>query len=516
MLFQSWDSLSANSENIGFSNRGVGIFSQSGGTNTITSPGIGYLTLADQPGSTGTYNLSGTGILSPDRESIGGHGTGTFNHTGGTNTTDWFFVGGWSGSTGEYNLSDTGELSANQERIGASGTGVFNQSGGTNKPGDIFVGDQPGSTGTYNQSGGTNSSSSNLTLGNELGSTGTYNLSDAGALSANNESIGYRGTGTFNQSAGANTLTGVLTLGQNPGSVGSYDLRGTGALSAWGEQIGGSGAGTFTQTGGTNMALGWLNIAQTAGGTYNLGGGTLNATTIINNDRFNYSGGTLNGSFTRQTFSNNTGATFTLSGSGTRTVNASVTNAGTVNVTGTTAQFAGTFVNNGALNSDPATLEFFGDLTVGSGGSIHASTGDQYLLHQNFLITSSDTTGWTTSGANLTFTGAGPHSFSLNGLDLSWNGLSLENGATLDFASAGSFHAAVLSGVEQDANKTITNLLATNGFTLFYDPSQSGGLSGIYHLSGGGTLTPVPLPGAALLAALGLSVAGWRLRRKTD
>ena len=150
----------------------------------------------------------------------------------------------------------------------------------------------------------------------------------------------------------------------------------------------------------------------------------MNATTIVNNDQFNYSGGTLNDHFTSQTFTNNAGATFTLSGAGTRTVNASVTNnaGGTVNVNGstagTTAVFNGTFTNYGTLNSDPATLEFLGDLTIGPGGSIHAAPGDQYILHQNFSITASDTTGWTTSGAGLIFTGSGPHTISDSALGL--------------------------------------------------------------------------------------------------
>jgi hypothetical protein len=166
----------------------------------------------------------------------------------------------------------------------------------------------------------------------------------------------------------------------------------------------------------------------------------------------------------------------------------------------------------------PATLEFLGDFVVGPGGSILASAGDQYVLHQNFLITSSSTAGWTTSGADLIFTGAGTHNLALNGLDLFWNELSLESGAILDFTSAGTFYASSLSGLIFDSHGVVANIWAPDGFSFFYDPSLNPALSGIYQLSGGGTLDPMatPLPGAALLGAIGLSVAGWRLRRKTE
>jgi len=479
--------LSAGGETIG--NWSSGTFTQTGGTNTIGD----WLTIGRQGGSSGTYNLSGAGILSSDIEAFGYAGTAAFTQTGGTNTTNWLMMGGLYGNTtgtATYDLSGTGELYVGNELIGGSGMGTFSQTGGIH---DITYG---------------------FTLGYKPGGTGTYNLS-GGGLSAGGETIGREGSGTFTQTAGTNTITNRLTLGGRSGSTGTYDLSGTGALSATNEYIGNLGTGTFTQTGGTNTTDTLTIKADPAGsGVYNLDGGTLNATTIVNNDRFNHSGGALNGDFT-----NNVGATFTLSGTGIRTVNGDVTNDGTVKVAGategTTAVFTGTFVNNGVLDTDPARLEFFGDFTIGPDGSILASVGDQYVLHQDFLINSLSTAGWTTAGADLIFTGPGTHVFSFDDLGLTWDGLYLEDDAILEFSATGDFYASVLSGWTVDSGGIIDNISAPSGFALFYDPALNPGLSGTYELSGGGCISPVPVPGAVLLGILGLSVAGIKLRKST-
>jgi len=477
--------LSAGGETIG--REGSGTFTQTGGTNIITN----RLTLGGRSGSTGTYDLSGTGALSATNEHIGNLGTGTFTQTGGTNTIgSWLYVGGEGGTgLGLYSLSGTGVLSAGYEAIQSAENATFNQTGGTNTTtGALYVGSN------WN---------------------GTYNLS-GGDLSASWEHIGgWDGsTGTLTQTGGTNTVTSFgLTVGQNSGSTGTYNLSGTGILSASDETIGNLGSGTFTQTGGTNTTdTLTIKADSTGSGVYNLDGGILNATTIVNNDQFNYSDGTLNSDFM-----NNVGATFTLSGMGIRTVNGDVTNDGTVKVTGategTTAVFAGTFVNNGVLDTDPARLEFFGDFTIGPDGSILASVGDQYVLHQDFLINSLSTAGWTTGGADLIFTGPGTHMFSFGDLDLAWNELSLEGGATLEFNATGIFYADILSGWNVNSNGIIENIFAPSGFTLFYDPALNPGLSGAYEFSGGGSLNPVPVPGAVLLGILGLSVAGVKLRK---
>ena len=111
------------------------------------------LLLGNEAGS-GTYNLSGSGLLSASQEAIGYFmGTGSFTQSDGTNSVYELDVGAGDGSSGTYNLSGNGLLSASAvECVGLSGTGSFTQSGGTNSlstGGTLYLGYGAGSSGTY-------------------------------------------------------------------------------------------------------------------------------------------------------------------------------------------------------------------------------------------------------------------------------------------------------------------------------------------------------------------------------
>ena len=83
-LSMSANNLTSSSEYVGYNGRGI--FNHSGGTNTIAA-GTGFLDVGVFAGSTGTYNLSGTGALVANTsEYIGDISTGFFNQTGGSNT----------------------------------------------------------------------------------------------------------------------------------------------------------------------------------------------------------------------------------------------------------------------------------------------------------------------------------------------------------------------------------------------------------------------------------------------
>jgi len=122
-----------------------------------------YLTLPRYGNGFGTVNMS-SGNLSAEREYIGdGSGAkgGVFNHSGGTNTvSDYFSIGDDPGSTGTYNLSGTGILNLTGSTlelgmtVGNNSTGTFNQIGGTIN-GDRKVKIGRYGTGTYTVSGGT-------------------------------------------------------------------------------------------------------------------------------------------------------------------------------------------------------------------------------------------------------------------------------------------------------------------------------------------------------------------------
>ncbi len=81
------------------------------------------LYLGNNWGSSGSYNLSGSGVLSAGYEHVGQSGMGTFNQSGGTNTVtgQLTFAG-----TGTYNLTGGVLLVP-----GIQGTGTFNLGGGT-------------------------------------------------------------------------------------------------------------------------------------------------------------------------------------------------------------------------------------------------------------------------------------------------------------------------------------------------------------------------------------------------
>ena len=108
---------------------GTGSFTQSGGTNSATAP----ILLGVNPGSNGTYNLSGSGLLSAFQEAVGYSGTGIFTQSGGTHAVSVLVLGYGTSGSGTYNLSGSGLLSnSGGQLIGFSGSGSFMQSGGTN------------------------------------------------------------------------------------------------------------------------------------------------------------------------------------------------------------------------------------------------------------------------------------------------------------------------------------------------------------------------------------------------
>ena len=67
---------------------------------------------------------------------VGYSGAGTFTQSGGTNSNRGLYLGLNTGSSGTYSLSGTGVLSATGEYVGnSSAAGSFQQSGGSNATG---------------------------------------------------------------------------------------------------------------------------------------------------------------------------------------------------------------------------------------------------------------------------------------------------------------------------------------------------------------------------------------------
>ena len=243
-------------------NNGVGTVVQSGGT--ISANNELYIG-NENSGARGTYTLSGTGALNVANEVVVGResGTGLLNVNGGTITT-----------TGNGNMY-----------IGRrNGTGTLNQTAGVISVIKEFgVGtrdDNKIGTGTYNLSGGSITVANNIFIGKELGSSGTLNITGGTLWTSDKLQIGHnQATGILTQSGGTVNVQNEVYIGNenSASSVGAYTLSGTGVLNVGNEVIVGrdNGTGTFNLNGGT------VNATKISGGngsaTVNFNGGVIKA-----------------------------------------------------------------------------------------------------------------------------------------------------------------------------------------------------------------------------------------------
>jgi lipopolysaccharide export system protein LptA len=490
---------------------GTGSFRQIGGIHAITN----NLFLGSETGSSGAYNLTSGNLMVSKDEIIGNEGTGSFTHTSGNHTVNGdLTLGKTITGNGTYNIKSGNLTVAGNEYIGYDGTGVVNQSGGKHTV--AATGGHGGGGGFISGFGGN-------------GGDGTYNLK-AGQLSVDtDEIIGVEGTGTFIHTSGNHTVNGDLTLGKASTGRGTYNLKGGNLTVDAGEIIGQFGAGIFTQTGGKHTVAGTLTLARQplSRGTYNLQGGQLTAGTIRIGD-----GGTFN---VLNTFTKVTG---------------DVVDEGMVKTTKATVTWNGSFINAGAYISDHASQTFI-DLTVVSPppnkGYFRGASQDLFIIKNDFINKSTNTTDWDTAAATLKFvTGVGwdtDHDFYIPGADNGMPGdvsvtalpfpnfalgtlnifgqtVHLFDGNTGNTGSAqyvGGLMGAALSGLD------VTNISADELVNIYYDPDLLVNfyLHGLtYNLAGtgGGQLIPfhTPLPPSALLLGsglLGLGLLGWRRKR---
>lgn len=503
--------LSASTEHIGLgfngSDIGIGVFTQSGGTNTVNHLTLGLI------GSSGSYNLS-AGSLLADSEFIGlGDGShylpdghGDLTQSGGMHTVRGELFIGYDGGVGAYNLS-AGDLLADSEFVGSGS--YFNNIG----------------SGYFTQSGGTHTVIHDFIVGNYFGSA-SYYLS-AGSLSVSSEFIGggVFSSGIFIQSGGTNTVSDILSIGSGVESTGKYDLS-AGSLSVGSEFIGGgpccsASTGTFNQTGGVHTISGLM----TNNGVYNHSGGAFEVSAIDNSGTITQTGGTMtvNGNVINAASGKieiaNSPAIFT----------GDVVNNGQFKTTHTTVTFAGTYTENGSYISDPS-INNFTNLIIGTSGYLVGGTGDEWHITGNFENHSLQNTLWNTANAGLFFDGSGMKSLYLAGIDegaspfgftnnFAFGSLFLASGVELNIVDGNATPGAAMYVEQLNLAGGVSQLSSIHShYNIYYNPVLAGNaylLGKTYALDGGGLLmAAVPEPETYAMLLAGLSVLGFAIRRR--
>jgi len=524
---------SVSNEFVGFN--GSAIYTQSGGSNIVGNEGTqGKLYLGYNTGSMGVYNLNGGRLSVSGDGYIGYAGSGIFNQSGDVSVTlGDLYLGYNPGSDGSYNISggnlqvrgfqiDNNAYTTGWEIIGYSGNAVVNQTGGHNSAEEIRLGYNAGSTFAYNLVDGsfgaiyaeligcggtgtfTQSGGSNVADLISLGADSTYYMS-GGKIRAIGENI----NGRFIQSGGSNFIGVGLSV---YGNSATYELSGSGSITASFESV--KDSGIFDQAGGSNIISYDLTIGSSTNdkGTYNLRGGSLQAGNIVNNDDFNYSGGTLEANITNN-------GTFNVGGIGVRTIDGDVTNNGIVKVTNTISQYTGTLTNNGAYISDPA-VNIFNNLVIGQDGYLKGDALDEFIISGYIEIYSTNPL-WDTSSALLGFIGEGIHDL-FQTRDYYWGTLSIYE-CYLSLSGTGDLYVKNLLGLAFDDSELISNIWG-NGLNIYYDAFYNPWLDrNTYSLMGGGSLiaynmqAPVPEPSTLILFSAGLlGLAGLRKKMKNN
>jgi autotransporter-associated beta strand protein len=242
VMTQTGGTVTTVATDVGNTTGGTAIYNLSGGTHSVSV----QMTVGLGAGATGTYNLSGTGVLNaPGQILIGINGTGTLNQTGGTLTSPKTQVGNASNGTGTILLSGGQFNSTTFLLLGAAGPAHMQQSGGTVTTNELSVGFAAGIPGDYVLSGGT--------------------------INTPAMEVGYSGLGTMVQTGGVLNATVRLEIGSQTGGVGTFRLQGGTLRTPLIRSL--AGDGTLIFDGGTIQAPATIANLFSAVDTLSVAGG---------------------------------------------------------------------------------------------------------------------------------------------------------------------------------------------------------------------------------------------------
>ena len=440
---------------------------------------------------------------------VGNAGTGVVNHSAGTLTISSGLTMGYSsGSSGTYNLSGTGSLSTGPVAIGLQGSATFTQSGTSTfsvAPGSLFyLGYSPGSSGTYNLNGGT------LTVGTVTGNSGTstFNFNGGTLQAARGSYTFFQGLTTANVQAGGAIFDSNgfnPTIAQNllhdttsgaPAVDGGLTKNGTGTLAL-------SGANTFTGTTTVNVGtLNLLNPLALQNSTLNLsnaaGSGAVTFDSTVTSKAFTVGGLSGNGDLA---LVNNAATPAAVALSAGNNGTSTTYSGGLSGAGGLTKIGAGTLTLSGTNTYTGATTVNGGTLAI-AGGSVGAANSSAALTVSNSSGTTTAAvllSGGSLSTGAATIGSAGTAYFNQTGGSFTTNGSPLAVGVNNSGnynLSAGSLSTGAVSigsvtSVGGRANGTFMQsggTFTTNGNTFsigYVSPGSGGVANGTYMLSGG-------------------------------
>lgn len=499
---------------------GTGRLDQTAGT--LAAGAVNWSFVGNGLGSTGTYNLGGTGSFTSGRLLVAqDRSTGTMNiNTTGTLTTSAAGVDWWN-SSGVVVGIDGGSNATLNLQAGTIATT------GTNA--NLWVG-ALGGNGTLNQTGGTINLAGGLSLARYWGT---------GAMTVSNGTVNAASVNVTHAGAAVDLVNGTLTLNNGAVVNSAGDVAVAFAGSAASQATLNVNTGAVLNIGTT--AERWMIVNQwdTVKGAVNVNGGTvnLNGNTDL---RFSTGNGTgasavnLNSGAITSWSGNQTGTTTTgvldlNFGGGASANNTFNLNGGTLTVNQVL-----TTSNNGSatLNLNGGTLKAAGNTTAfvdlgGASQAVNVLAGGAIIDTNGFNVAIPQALLNGGGGGGLVKNGAG--TLTLSGAN-TFTGDITVNGGTLSLNSA--FVAAdadfnLVNGAVVDLNFSGTNIIAQlfiNGAAQANGTYGAIGSGATYQLASftgtgwlGVTASAIPEPSA--FAAFGgiaaLALAGSRRRRST-